>query len=315
MYPHSSGIPSASILDDWIGKLVRGCKPLAETEFKHLCEMVKLLLMEEGNVQPVSSPVTICGDIHGQFYDLVQLFKEGGDLPKTRYVFMGDYVDRGHNSVETIQLLLCYKARYPGYITLLRGNHECRQVTQLYGFYDECFRKYGSGNAWKYCTEVFDYMNLAAVIEGQILCVHGGLSPDLVTLDQIRILERNQEIPHEGPFCDLMWSDPEDMEGWQLSQRGAGWLFGSKVTNEFNQINGLQLICRAHQLVNEGYRYMFADKNLITVWSAPNYCYRCGNVASILILDNNLDREIKIFKEVEASGLHPEKALEIEYFL
>jgi hypothetical protein len=95
-------------------------------------------------------------------------------------------------------LLLCYKARYPAHITLLRGNHECRQVTQVYGFYDECFRKYGSANAWKYCTEVFDYFSLAAVIDGRVLCVHGGLSPRIVTLDQIRLLERNQEIPHEG---------------------------------------------------------------------------------------------------------------------
>jgi hypothetical protein len=106
--------------------------------------------------------------------------------------------------VETLQLLLCYKARYPGCITLLRGNHECRQVTQVYGFYDECFRKYGSANAWKYCTEVFDYFSLAAVIDGRVLCVHGGLSPRIVTLDQIRLLERNQEIPHEGAF----WSAP-----------------------------------------------------------------------------------------------------------
>jgi len=300
-------------VDKWIAK-VRRCEHLEETELKQLCDMVKEILMEESNVQPVNSPVTVCGDIHGQFYDLMELFRKGGEIPKTSYIFMGDFVDRGHHSVETLQLLLCYKARYPQSITLLRGNHECRQVTQVYGFYDECFRKYGSANAWKYCTEVFDYFALASVIDGSILCVHGGLSPHISTLDQIRLLERNQEIPHEGAFCDLMWSDPEDIETWAMSQRGAGWLFGSKVTSQFNHINGLELICRAHQLVQEGYKYMFPEKNLITVWSAPNYCYRCGNIASILVFDDHLDREIRIFKNVPESGAASFEKAGVQYF-
>jgi len=244
----------------------------------------------------------------------MELFRVGGEIPQKNYIFMGDFVDRGHHSVETLQLLLCYKARYPQCITLLRGNHESRQVTQVYGFYDECFRKYGSANAWKYCTEVFDYLALACLIDGSVLCVHGGLSPDITTVDQIRLIERNQEIPHEGAFCDLMWSDPEDIETWSVSQRGAGYLFGSKVTSQFNQINHLQLICRAHQLVQEGYKYMFPMKNLITVWSAPNYCYRCGNVASILAFDENLDREVKIFKEVSESGRQEVAKAGIQYF-
>ena len=206
-------------------------------------------------------------------------------------------MDRGHNSVETFELLLCLKVRYPDRITLLRGNHECRQITQVYGFYEECVRKYGNANPWKYCTDVFDYLNLAAIIDGRVLCVHGGLSPELRTLDQIRTIERQQEIPHEGSFCDLMWSDPEDIETWAMSPRGAGYLFGAKVTQEFNQINGLDLICRAHQLVQEGFKYMF-DNSLVTVWSAPNYCYRCGNVAAILSFDENLERDFKLFREV-----------------
>jgi len=305
--------PSPGDLEKWIAK-VRRCEHLEETELKQLCDLVKEILMEESNVQPVNSPVTVCGDIHGQFYDLVELFRKGGEIPKTNYVFMGDFVDRGHHSVETLQLLLCYKARYPQSITLLRGNHECRQVTQVYGFYDECFRKYGSANAWKYCTEVFDYLTLACVIDGSVLCVHGGLSPVISTLDQIRLLERNQEIPHEGPFCDLMWSDPEDIETWGVSQRGAGWLFGSKVTSQFNHVNGLELICRAHQLVQEGYKYMFPEKNLITVWSAPNYCYRCGNVAAILAFDDHLDREVVLFKNVPESGAPSFEKGGVQYF-
>jgi len=304
---------SPEAVDGWIEK-VRRCQHLTEGELKQLCDMVKEILMEESNVQPVNSPVTVCGDIHGQFYDLLELFRKGGEIPKTSYIFMGDFVDRGHHSVETLQLLLCYKARYPDKITLLRGNHECRQVTQVYGFYDECFRKYGSANAWKYCTEVFDYFVLASVIDGRVLCVHGGLSPVISTIDQIRLLERNQEIPHEGPFCDLMWSDPEDIETWAVNQRGAGWLFGSKVTSQFNHINNLELICRAHQLVQEGYKYMFPEKNLITVWSAPNYCYRCGNIASILVFDEHLDREIRIFKNVPESGAAAYEKSGVQYF-
>ena len=156
-------------------------------------------------------------------------------------------------------MLLLLKARYPHRITLLRGNHESRQITQVYGFYDECQRKYGNANPWKYCTELFDWCPLAAVVDGKVLCVHGGLSPELRTIDQMRLIDRKQEIPHEGAFCDLMWSDPDDIETWAVSPRGEGWLFGSKVTAEFAQINGLELICRAHQLVQEGYKYMFND--------------------------------------------------------
>ena len=172
---------------------------------------------------------------------------------------MGDFVDRGYNSVETFEMLMCLKLKYPDCITLLRGNHETRQVTTVYGFYDECIRKYGNANPWKYCVEVFDYLGVAAIIEGKIFCIHGGLSPDIKTLDQIRLFERRMELPHEGPFCDLLWSDPEDIETWALSPRGAGWLFGSKVTNEFSHINDLELIARAHQLVMDGYKYWFKD--------------------------------------------------------
>lgn len=129
----------------------------------------------------------------------------------------------------------------------------------------------------------FDTFSLAAIIDSQVLCVHGGLSPDVRTLDQIRAIDRQQEIPHEGAFCDLVWSDPEDISApWEVSPRGAGFLFGSTVTDEFNFVNKLDLIARAHQLVMEGKKYHFANRNLVTVWSAPNYCYRCGNVAAIL---------------------------------
>lgn len=286
---------STSDLDQWIAQL-KECKCLPEPQLKLLCDMVKELLLEESNVQPVTGPVTICGDIHGQFFDLLKLFEVGGELPNTHYIFMGDFVDRGYHSLETFSYLMALKARYPDRITLLRGNHESRQITQVYGFYDECQQKYGNANAWKYCTQVFDLLTVAALVDGKILCVHGGLSPDVRTLDQIRTLARNQEIPHEGAFCDLMWSDPEDIETWQVSPRGAGWLFGSRVTEEFVRINDLSLVARAHQLVQEGYKYMF-DEKLVTVWSAPNYCYRCGNVASILTV-NGEERKFTNFDAV-----------------
>jgi diadenosine tetraphosphatase ApaH/serine/threonine PP2A family protein phosphatase len=148
-------------------------------------------------------------------------------------------------------------------------------------------RKYGNASVWRHCVQCFDCFGLAALIDERVLCVHGGLSPDVRTLDQVRAIDRNQEIPHEGAFNDLVWSDPEDIAGsWQLSPRGAGYLFGKLVTDEFHEVNNLQFLARAHQLVMEGRKYHF-DKRLVTVWSAPNYCYRCGNVAAILEIGGN----------------------------
>lgn len=163
---------------------------LTEQDFRQCCEVVKEILMEESNCQPVRAPVIVCGDIHGQFHDLLDLFERGGKIPEARYIFMGDYVDRGFNSVETIQLLICLKIKYPGHITLLRGNHETRATSALYGFYEESSRKYGNPNPWKACMEVFDYFPISAVVENKVFCVHGGLSPEISTFDQIRYIDR-----------------------------------------------------------------------------------------------------------------------------
>jgi len=301
-------------IDGWI-ETVRQCKYLPEEDFFKLCERVKECLLEESNVQSISSPVTVCGDIHGQFYDLLELFRIGGEVPDRSYVFMGDYVDRGYYSLETLTLLLLLKAKYPERIVMLRGNHECRQITQVYGFYEECQQKFGNPNGWRMCMEVFDLLTISALIDGTVLCVHGGLSPDIASLDQLRLINRHQETPHEGPFCDLVWSDPEpDIETWQVSQRGAGWLFGSKVTKEFCNVNRLEMVCRSHQLVDEGYKYYF-DKTLVTVWSAPNYCYRCGNKAAILELNENHDHEFKVFDAIpNEPHMIPARPL-VPYFL
>ncbi|XP_010218305.1 PREDICTED: serine/threonine-protein phosphatase 2A catalytic subunit alpha isoform, partial [Tinamus guttatus] len=247
----------------------------------------KEILTKESNVQEVRCPVTVCGDVHGQFHDLMELFRIGGKSPDTNYLFMGDYVDRGYYSVETVTLLVALKVRYRERITILRGNHESRQITQVYGFYDECLRKYGNANVWKYFTDLFDYLPLTALVDGQIFCLHGGLSPSIDTLDHIRALDRLQEVPHEGPMCDLLWSDPDDRGGWGISPRGAGYTFGQDISETFNHANGLTLVSRAHQLVMEGYNWCH-DRNVVTIFSAPNYCYRCGNQAAIMELDDTL---------------------------
>lgn len=199
---------------------------------------------------------------------------------------------------------------------LVRGNHESRQITQVYGFYDECMRKYGSANVWRYCCDVFDYLSLGAVIGGAILCLHGGLSPAIERLDQIQLIDRKQETPHEGPMCDLMWSDPEEgLKGWASSPRGAGYLFGGDIVEKFLHTNDLKLIARAHQLVMEGFKEMF-NGTLVTVWSAPNYCYRCGNVASIMQINEDLEHRFVIFNAAPSN----ERTLSInreipEYFI
>ena len=300
--------------DKWLEEVKEG-KCLTEHDLKILCDKLKEILCEESNVQPVDAPVIVCGDIHGQFYDLLNIFQEGGQIPDKNYLFLGDYVDRGYNSVETLEYLLCLKLKYQGQITLLRGNHESRQICYTYGFYEEITKKYGNANPWRYFNDVFDYLPIGAIIEGKIFCVHGGLSPKICYIDQIRLINRVQEIPHEGEFCDLMWSDPDDIDNWQFSSRGAGYLFGSKVVEEFNQLNDIRLICRAHQLVNEGFKYWFKEKNLVTVWSAPNYCYRCGNKASILKLGPKLERTFDMVEVNEKSDKAPQPKTLVPYFL
>ena len=169
--------PSYKDLDEWIEQLME-CEQLSEKQVKILCEKAKEILSKEGNVQEVKCPVTVCGDVHGQFHDLMELFQIGGKSPDTNYLFMGDYVDRGYYSVETVTLLVTLKVRYKDRITILRGNHESRQITQVYGFYDECLRKYGNANVWKCFTDLFDYLPLTALGEPQIrfVCIYDFVS-------------------------------------------------------------------------------------------------------------------------------------------
>ncbi|KAF3993098.1 hypothetical protein FT663_00922 [Candidozyma haemuli var. vulneris] len=280
---------SINQLDQWIEKLSQ-CEPLSEQDVKKLCDMAIDVLQFEENVQPVQVPVTICGDVHGQFHDLMELFKIGGPCPDTNYLFMGDYVDRGYYSVETVSYLVCMKVRYPNRITILRGNHESRQITQVYGFYDECLRKYGSATVWKLFTDLFDYFPITALVDNKVFCLHGGLSPMVETIDQVRELNRIQEVPHDGPMCDLLWSDPDDRGGWGISARGAGFTFGQDISEQFNHTNDLDLVARAHQLVMDGYSWSHQEA-VVTIFSAPNYCYRCGNQAAIMEMDESHQKQ------------------------
>ena len=279
-------------------EIIRSGKKLTEEQIELVFEKINEILYQEGTVHPLSLPVTICGDIHGQLYDLFELFEISGGPENNKYLFLGDYVDRGYYSLETFLYLICMKLKYPNNVYLLRGNHECRQVNQLYGFYEECLNIYGHAGIWRQCNEVFDLLPIASIISNKIFCVHGGLSPDIKLIDQISLIERQDDIPNNGAIADLTWSDPEEIEGWGINQRGAGWLFGFKPTNDFCFNNEIDLIVRAHQLAINGYQWHFNEKKLVTVWSAPNYMYRAGNKASVLKINEQLEKDFLIFNAV-----------------
>ena len=191
-------------------------KFLPEKEVLQLCERARSLISEESNVHSVRAPVTVVGDIHGQFHDMMEMFKLGGPAPDTNYLFLGDYVDRGYYSVETVTLVVALKVRHPDRVTIIRGNHESRQITQVHGFYDERMRS----TARRHMESLHRPVRLhapTAVIENQIFCPHGGLSPSIDSLEDVRKIDCFQEVPHEGPVCDLVWSDPDDRTGWGMS--------------------------------------------------------------------------------------------------
>lgn len=189
------------------------------------------------------------GDIHGQYSDLLRLFEYGGFPPEANYLFLGDYVDRGKQSLETICLLLAYKIKYPENFFLLRGNHECASINRIYGFYDECKRRFNV-RLWKVFTDCFNCLPVAALIDDKILCMHGGLSPDLGHLDEIKNLPRPTDVPDTGLLCDLLWSDPgKDVQGWGMNDRGVSYTFGHDKVTEFLLKHDLDLICRAHQVL------------------------------------------------------------------
>jgi len=289
-------------IDRIIEKLleVRGCKPgkqvnLTEPEIKELCTQSREILLSQPILLELEAPIKICGDIHGQYYDLLKIFELGGFPPDSNYLFLGDYVDRGKQSIETICLLLAYKIKYPENFFILRGNHECSSVNKLYGFYDECKRRYNI-KVWKSFSDVFNCLPVAAVIDEKILCMHGGLSPELTSLDQIAKIMRPTEVPDTGLLCDLVWSDPDkDVRGWADSERGVSYTFGQEVIHNFLNKHDLDLICRAHQVVEDGYEF-FGKRQLVTVFSAPNYCGEFDNSGAIMSVDETLMCSFQILK-------------------
>lgn len=289
-------------IDSIIKKLldVRGARPgkqvnLTEAEIKSLIIKSKEIFSNQPSLLELEAPIKICGDIHGQYFDLLRLFEYGSFPPDSNYLFLGDYVDRGKQSLETICLLLAYKIKYPENFFLLRGNHECASINRIYGFYDECKRRYNI-KLWKIFTECFNCMPVAAVIDEKIFCMHGGLSPELHNMEQIRKMNRPTDIPDTGLLCDLLWSDPEEgIEGWGDNDRGVSFTFGQDVVEKLLKKHDLDLVCRAHQVVEDGYKF-FAKRQLVTVFSAPNYCNEFDNAGAMMTVDEALMCSFQILK-------------------
>ena len=244
----------------------------------------------------LESPITVCGDTHGQYPDLLKLFEAGGFPPETNYLFLGDYVDRGKQSLETICLLMAYKIKYDENFFMLRGNHECGSINRIYGFYDECKKRYNL-KLWKMFIECFNCLPIAASIDDKILLMHGGLSPELNSVEQLRKIVRPTDVPEKGLLCDILWSDPDNsaVDGWGPNDRGVSVIFNESVIRRFLAKNDFDLICRAHQVVEEGYEF-FGDKQLVTVFSAPNYCDEFDNAGAMMVVDENLMCSFKVIK-------------------
>ena len=242
----------------------------------------------------VPAPLNICGDIHGQLFDLRNIF-EHGRPPQERFLFLGDYVDRGKFGVECLTTLLWFKMNYPDKIYLLRGNHETPALCHQYGFFDECKRRY-SPKLFKAFTTVFSVLPPVARVAERALCMHGGLSQSLTSLDQIRQLSKPYQVPDQGLICDLLWADPEQgIRGYEMSERGCSQVFGSDVVDRFLAKHDLDIIVRAHQVVDHGYQF-FAGRRLVTVFSASNYCGEFSNCGAMLVMDGDLKCKFKIHK-------------------
>ena len=275
---------------------------LTDKDLFAILARARALFLEQPALLEVSAPVNICGDVHGQYTDLLRLFELGGEPSSAQpYLFLGDYVDRGKQSIETICLLLCYKFKYPDHFYLLRGNHECSNINRLYGFYDECKRRY-SLKVWRVFCDCFNCLPIAAIVQSSIICMHGGLSPEFVKMDQIRNVRRPAEVGDAGLMCDLLWSDPKPgIKGYVHSDRGVSFGFGEDTVSEFLEKHDLDLVCRAHQVVEDGYEF-FADRHLVTIFSAPNYCGTFDNAGAMMCVGPELKCSFKILKARKAGG-------------
>lgn len=253
-----------------------------------LCDQSISILQKDEILLKIKAPINIVGDIHGQFNDLLRFLELGFWPPTSNYLFLGDYVDRGQNSIETFTLLLCLKVKFPNNVWLLRGNHETPEISKLYGFFAECATRYNQ-NLWIKFTEVFKYLSIAAIISDRIFCVHGGLSPQLTDISIFSEMKRPLDISGSAMLTDLLWSDPSsEHSGFQESSRGTSFTFGADVVEEFNKKYEFDLICRAHQIVEPGFDFpYYPNRSLVTVFSASNYC-DFGNRGSILKVEADL---------------------------
>ncbi|XP_034652849.1 serine/threonine-protein phosphatase alpha-3 isoform [Drosophila subobscura] len=279
-------------LDHLIAKLTQmgdgaGGVQLAAMDLETLCLRARGVLLQEPALLEIEAPVNVLGDIHGQYENLLKYLAAGGYPPEGRYLLLGDYVDRGKNSIETLTLLLALKVRYPNHFFLLRGNHESSNLNRVYGFFDECKRRF-TVKMWRTFVDCYNCLPIAAVIESTIFCCHGGLSPDLFSLDQIRNIARPCDIPESGMLCDLLWSDPDFVNyGWRPNDRGVSHTFGADVVTAFMLRFHFTLMCRGHQVVEDGYEF-FAKRQLITIFSAPNYCGQFDNAGAMMSIDQDL---------------------------
>jgi len=285
-------------VDELISLLEAGVRPngiiIDKRDIQAICQDARQMFLGESMCLKIKAPLCVVGDVHGQFEDLLRILKIKGFPPEQRYLFLGDYVDRGKNSVETLTLLFCYKIRYPDCMYLLRGNHESPSLNQIYGFYDECKRRYSS-RLWKSFVDCYSCMPVAAIVSNRVFCCHGGLSPSLTSMEDINNLPRPTDIPCAGLLCDLLWSDPDRVYGWNKSNRGVSWVFGADIVERFLQRHNFDLICRAHQVVEDGYE-LFAKRQLVTIFSAPNYCGLYDNAGATMYIDNNLLIRFDVYK-------------------
>jgi serine/threonine-protein phosphatase PP1 catalytic subunit len=272
-------------LDTVIAGLISDARRLPSVStVQWLCQCVQPVLLSERSLLSLDPPIRICGDIHGQFLDLLRVFELGGLPPNSRYLFLGDYVDRGERSVEVIVLLFALKARFPDSVFLLRGNHESPEMTELFGFADECKRKL-EPPLWPVFLKTFDYLPIAAIVDNKFFCVHGGLSPHLASPSDILQIDRPTEIPGEGLMADLLWSDPNPLtDRWGPNERGATITWGLLVAREFMEKNKLAGIVRGHQMAMEGYSFPFSphDRRVVTVFTASKYAGEFQNRAAYM---------------------------------
>jgi serine/threonine-protein phosphatase PP1 catalytic subunit len=283
---------------------VRGLQPgknvqLTEGEIRSLCFKSREIFLSQPILLELEVPLKICGDIHGQYYDLLRLFEYGGFPPVANYIFLGNYVDHGKQSLETMWLLLAYKIKYPENFFLLRGNHECASINRIFGFYDECRRRYNI-RLWKIFTDCFNCLPVAAIIDEKIFCCHGGLSPDLQSMEQIRRIMRPTDVPDQGLLCDLLWADPDkEVMGWGVNDRGISFIFGPEIVSQFLAKHDMDLVVRGHQVVEDGYEF-FAKRQLVTLFSAPNFKGEFDNAGAMMNLDETLMCSFQILKPASA---------------